>query len=244
MSKDSINPKNKRKEIIIISIIGLAFAGSFALAISGKSSPTKSVGTTTSQPSSSSSSSNPPQPSSSLSSSNPPIPQSTTAAEMATEPINVPSTPTEKAYYACLQNPSTMGSSACQSASKFIGTESNVFGSNLAAKFKYQISEDLISSVRNALIGGLSQNKIMVNGVDYYSKMGVHELPQDAMLLNPQSNKSISLKGVTAFIYSSPQTKINFCLSVTSFDGEVTWRSNLTVPNLTLGAPCSLTSLK
>ena len=225
--------KGKIKTIIIFSVIGLALIGSFIIAISGKGGP-GGIGQGTNPTPSASPSASP---------SVTPLPQSTTPAQTAKEAFNVPTTPEEKTYYACLLNRDTLNSSKCKAAEKVVSKEVNIFGSNMATKFQYQVTQQKIEAVRESLIDGINSNKIVVDGIDYFKKSGIFDFSSKGSILNASNGKSASLEGLQVFLYDSPQTYKDFCISATSPDGKVTWKVKLSTPNIILGPTCSPTSL-
>lgn len=235
--KKKANNKGKslRNPTIIAIAIGVLLTASLIVAtLEGKNS--NKTPTTNPTPTPSISSSAPPTQA--------PIPRSTTAAETAQEAPNVPSTPAEKTYFTCLSTSFNITTPACKSAEAIVSKESNVFGSNMADKFKYQISQARITQLRDILVQDIGANKIVVNGIDYFPKKGVRIVPdKGVILLYPGAHKIPMPQGVTTIIYSDTHVGINFCLSSTSFDGKVTWKVNLTSPNIYLGTPCSAKSL-
>lgn len=247
------NPKKKKgksKEIIIFSVIGLALIGSFIVALSGKGGP-GGIGQGTNptpQPTASSSISAPPGNTSPTptpkTTTFPPIPQSKTALDTAKEAQNVPTTPDEKTYYACLENPSTLSSASCKTAENVVSKEVNVYGSNMALKFKYQVIMNKVFTVQANFIAGMNARKLVVDGVDYYGKKGLYEMPANGSFLNPTGGSAVSLDGLKVYIYDSPQTFKGLCVSGTSFDGKITFKSTYDNPNVFIGTPCSPTSLK
>ena len=188
--------KGKIKTIIIFSVIGLALIGSFIVALSGKGGP-GGIGQGTNNPT--------PSASPSASPSVVPLPQSTTPAQTAKEAFNVPTTPEEKTYYSCLSNQVTLNSSKCKAAEKVVSKEVNIFGSNMATKFQYQVTQQKIEAVRESLIDGINSNKIVVDGIDYFKKSGIFDFSSKGSILNASNGKSASLEGLQVFLYDSPK---------------------------------------
>ena len=241
--KKKINP-SKRNHFFIAGAIIVLLVGGATISLSSKSSKTPSssgVGNGSSSGVGNGSSSGA-SPSPTIK--NIPIPRSTTAAQTANEAPNVPSTPVEQTYFACLSKSFTMSTAECRSAEAVVAKETNIFGSNLAEKFKYQIERTETERVRDILVQDIGFNKVVVNGVDYFPKTGVRQLPTGGTITSyPEAKKSVIPSGIKALLYSDPHVGINFCVSNTSFDGKVTWKVNLTTPNIYLGTPCSPTSL-
>lgn len=99
-----------------------------------------------------------------------PITQSRTELGTANEQWNLPVTPEEKVYYACLESPSTLSSADCKTVYGVVSEEIDGYGSNMALKYQDQIVMDNIYMVKNNFIAGMNNRKVVVNGVDYYKK--------------------------------------------------------------------------
>lgn len=179
--------------------------------------------------------------------------QSITPVQTAFEPPNVPTTIVDKTYYKCLKVSYIMTSTACKKAEIIVSKEKNIFGSNMSQKFKYQISESNINNLKALFIIDLNANKMIFNNIDYFTKKGVNKIPKNAYATIPtgyghvqtrDAMKVLIPEEITLYIYDSLKTRKDFCASITSFDGKLTWKSSLTVSNYRLGTPCSITSLE
>jgi len=187
-----------------------------------------------------------PKPSSSPNPLSLPIPRHTTPAQVVMEAQNIPSTPDEKTYFNCLIKPSTMTSLVCKNAEKVVSKETNIFGSNMAQKYQYQVVIANVYDIKAILVQGINENTIVFNDVDYFLKTGVNKLPEQGTITRFNGSKKVKIaipKDVTIYVYDSPRTGKDFCISMATPDGKLILKSTLTKPNFFLGTACSPTSL-
>lgn len=103
-----------------------------------------------------------------------------------------------------------------------------------------------VYEIKEILAQGINENTILVNDIDYFLKTGVNKLPEQGTITRFNGSKKVKIvipKGVTIYVYDSPRTGENFCISMATPDGKLILKSTLTKPNFFLGTACSPTSL-
>lgn len=71
-------------------------------------------------------------------------------------------------------------------------------------------------------------------------------MPEQGTITRFNGSKKVKIaipKDVTIYVYDSPRTGKDFCISMATPDGKLILKSTLTKPNFFLGTACSPTSL-